>query len=239
MAPGNRARLGIICPAPTVMPEAEFPPLLPRGVSMCTTRIPLPEATREGLRASADHAFQAAQLLVQARVDVLGFLCTTGTLVLGPAYDGRFAEEMEQQTGTKTVTAAAAVVAALAHLGARKLVVATPYSQELNAMEREFLEYHGLELLAMEGMGLTNPDQIREVSPNAAYHFSRELWRPDADALFFSCTGVPTFQFIASLEQDIRKPVISSNQAALWGMLRAVGVNAPIAELGELFSTPQ
>jgi len=236
VASGFRARLGIICPAPTIMPEAEFPPVLPNGVSMCTTRIPLLEATRQGLLTTVDHAYQAAQLLVQARVDILGFLCTVGTLVLGPSFDAEFSAKMQEQTGIKTLTTAASVVAALTELRAKRIVVATPYVQELNVLERSFLEFYGIEVVAMEGMGLTDPDQIREVSPEAAYRFSRKLWRPDADALFFSCTGVPTFQIIGMLEQDIGRPVVTSNQATLWCMLKHVGVKARIPGLGLLFS---
>jgi maleate isomerase len=236
VASGFRARLGIICPAPTVAPEAEFPRVLPDGVSLCATRIPLLAATKQGLLDSLQHAYQAGALLAQARVDVIGFLCTTATLARGAEFDRQFAEQMQRQTGIRTVTTAAAAAAALSHLEARRVVVATPYAAELNAMEKEFLEHEGFEVAAIEGLGVTDPDSIRELTADAAYRLCRKLWRPQADALFFSCTGVPTFGMIRMLEEDIGKPVITSNQASLWHMLRSAGVNAAIGGLGRLLA---
>jgi maleate isomerase len=156
--------------------------------------------------------------------------------VRGNTFDDEFAAEMQKQTGIATVTTAASAVQALAYLGAKKVVVATPYTNDLNEIERAFLNYQGFEVITIKGMGLTDPDQIRETTAGAVYRFSRELWAPEADALFFSCTGVPTFEVIELLEKDIGSPVISSNQATLWHMLRTAGVSTPIAGLGRLFA---
>ena len=71
---GYRAKLGIIIPAPGLVIEPEFFSVIPRGVTICTTRIPLTRTTPEGLMEMLDHAREAGKLLSQAHVDVLGLL---------------------------------------------------------------------------------------------------------------------------------------------------------------------
>jgi maleate isomerase len=59
---------------------------------------------------------------------------------------------------------------------------------------------------------------------------------PEAEAVFLSGTGMPTVAVLDMLEQDLRKPVISSNSAMMWLALRACGVNQPVAGYGRLLT---
>ncbi len=237
---GRRVRLGIICPAPATAPEPELSSALPPGVSLHATRVSLASATAAELVRAADQALEAAGLLAQARVDVIGFLCTAASVVKGGAFDRRLAADIEGRTGIPAVTTAGAVVAACRHLGVRRLVVATPYAAAIDELEAAFLEEHGLAVVAIRGMGLTDPDRIRAVTPGEVYRFCRELWRAGdggarrAEGLFFSCTGVETFPVLQALEEDIGRPVVSSNQASLWALLRAAGVPARLPGRGRL-----
>jgi maleate isomerase len=45
-----------------------------------------------------------------------------------------------------------------------------------------------------------------------------------------------TFEVIDRLEYDLQKPVITSNQATIWNMLRMAGVNDRIEGYGQLLS---
>ena len=53
--------------------------------------------------------------------------------------------------------------------------------------------------------------------------------------MFISCTGLHVDSIIDSLEQELGKPVLTSNQCGLWGSLRAIGVKDFIPGLGQLF----
>jgi maleate isomerase len=46
------------------------------------------------------------------------------------------------------------------------------------------------------------------------------------EALFISCTNLPTYDVIAQLEAELRIPVISANQVTMWAALRRVGTRA-------------
>jgi maleate isomerase len=47
-----------------------------------------------------------------------------------------------------------------------------------------------------------------------------------ADALFISCTNLPTYDVIPQLEAELRIPVISANQVTMWAALRRLGTRA-------------
>jgi maleate cis-trans isomerase len=48
--------------------------------------------------------------------------------------------------------------------------------------------------------------------------------------------GITTIDIIEMLEHDLKKPVISSNQATMWQLLRMVQINEPIHGFGRLLT---
>ncbi|MFK4273932.1 aspartate racemase/maleate isomerase family protein, partial [Streptomyces milbemycinicus] len=46
------------------------------------------------------------------------------------------------------------------------------------------------------------------------------------DALFISCTNLPTYDVIPQLEAELRMPVLSANQVTMWAALKAIGAQA-------------
>jgi len=49
---------------------------------------------------------------------------------------------------------------------------------------------------------------------------------PAAEAIFVSCTNLPTYDLIATLETELGKPVLTANQVTMWSALRHAGVSA-------------
>lgn len=52
---------------------------------------------------------------------------------------------------------------------------------------------------------------------------AQEIDHPEAEAIFFSCTNLRTFDIIEELEAQLGKPVLSANQVTIWSMLRLAG----------------
>jgi maleate isomerase len=233
---GWRARLGLIKPSRGWTPEHEWPRMLPRGVSYLVTRMPLKATTPEELLRMGEHAIEAAQLLASATVDLLCYGCTVESILQGIDYDKRLTEEIRQATGIPAKTMAGAVIEALTELKARKLAIVTPYIEELNRLEKRFMESIGFEVIYEKGLGISDTTAIGEVSLSTVYRLGREALAkaPDADALFLSCGNMRTIEVLSALERDTGKPAISSNQALVWAALRAAGVNEPVYGFGSL-----
>jgi len=51
-----------------------------------------------------------------------------------------------------------------------------------------------------------------------------------------SGTGMPSLPVLAMLEQDLRKPVISSASAMMWQALRLAGIKQPVPGYGRLLT---
>jgi len=62
-----------------------------------------------------------------------------------------------------------------------------------------------------------------------------EVDRPQAQAIFVSCSSFPTLGIIESMERKLGKPIVASNQASMWKMLRLVGDKRAVPGAGRLF----
>jgi len=234
---GWRLRVGLIVPSSNTTMEYEFWRLVPEGVSVHVARVRLVDVVLGELRRLKDLAVEAAVDLTTAGVDVIVFGCTSGSLIGGIEWEERLREGIEVKTGVKTVTTAQAVVKALKHLNVRKLSVATPYVDEVNELERRFLEENGFKVLKMKGLGIVKNVEIGKQPPQTALKLAEEVYTPEAEAIFISCTNFRTIEVIKTLEEKLKIPVISSNTASLWAALRVKGLKDRIEGYGKLLET--
>jgi maleate isomerase len=232
---GWRGRLGLIVPSSNTVNESEFANHLPRGVSLHTGRISLETPTPETLSAMADGVGEVGELLGTADVDVAAYGCTTGSLVEGPGYETEIERRLSDAVGAPSVATAASIKHAFRALDVESLAIATPYVEELNERERSFLADAGYEIVDFDGLGIETGLEIGRLRPDDAYRQARSLDHENADAIFVSCTNYRTFEMIDTLEADVGKPVITSNQATLWDALREIGVDYSGLPLGTLF----
>ena len=224
---GWRARIGLIVPSSNTTMEAEFWTYAPEGVSIHTSRMPLRKVTEEELIQMAKEVERCAELLAHAKVNVIVYGCTTGSLIKGKGYDKEIEERISKATGIPAISTARAVLDALNEKKVSKVAVATPYIEEVNQKEESFLIENGFEVCGIKGLGIEENSEIGKQPASVAYNLGKEVIRahPEAEALFISCTNFRTFGIIAFLSQDIGRPVITSNQASLWSALQKCGVS--------------
>lgn len=237
---GSRGKIGLIVPPTNTVNEPEWGLLIPDSLTFHTVRMPIhPHAADEAARNALVHdiAEKAAEL-TPAEVDVVAYACTAGSMIhplqFLPDAVGRIA-------GVPVVTTATAIVKALRSLGARRIAVATPYHDALNAHEAEFLSAAGLEVCAIKGLGIgaNGPSDyplIARTPIDLVYRHARSVYVDGIDALVISCTDLPTLHLIERLEDELGVPVVTSNQATLWDALRTIGITTPVATGGKLLS---
>lgn len=231
---GWRARLGLIVPSSNTTNEPEFYRHLPDGVSLHTARMRLSDANAEELETMADDIERCGELLATADVDVVAYGCTTGSLVKGPGYDEDIEARLSDTVDAPAVATAAAVKRAFDALDLERIAIATPYIDDLNDREADFLEAAGYEVAGIDGLNIEPNLEIGAQLPEVAYREARAIDSLDAEGVFVSCTNYRTFEVIERLEEDLGKPVVTSNQATLWNALRRAGVEAELP-LGTLF----
>jgi len=128
------------------------------------------------------------------------------------------------------------VIRALNAVGAKRIVIATPYLDEINQRESEYMSARGFEIVAIEGLNLEKDSDMVRVKPEFIKDFAISLDRDDADAIFISCGALRALDVIDEIEATIGKPVICSNQAMIWDTLRLAGINDHFHGYGQLLA---
>ena len=232
---GWRFRLGMIVPSVNTEAEPQIGAMLPDGVTLHTTRLKMVEGPPETLLSFTDKIEEGASVLADAGVDRILFHCTAVT-THDPDMARRIRERIVQATGLPVSVTGEAVAAALGALGARKVVMVTPYLREVNEREAAFLRHHGVTVLGHHAQGLTYAREFRAIEPYGWYRMAIERKHAEADAYFLSCAQIRVAEIIEALEHDLGRPVVTSNQAALWHALRQGGIGDQFAGFGQLFA---
>jgi maleate isomerase len=109
------------------------------------------------------------------------------------------------------------VVEALNALGIGKLVIISPYQD--NDVIVAYLQSCGFTVVHDVALRLPGHNSSG-ATPELWVRTTLDHARDDADGYFLSCTNTTQIEAIEELEAALGKPVVSSNQAVLWGAVK-------------------
>jgi maleate isomerase len=231
-------RLGFLVPPGNPTTEPEMMRLAPPGVTVHFTRMVAQgeagshQGQEERNRSQIAHLDENVALIAMVKPDVIVMAHTASSYTLGQAGEAALVERLQRASGIPFITAFGSVLKALAHLGARRIALATPYGEEATQRSKAHLELHGIEVVSTGR--LDNVKNIYEETPERAYALARRVDVPAAQAVFMSGVGMPTIGVLERLEQDLGKPALSSASAMMWNALQVAGAHASIAGYGRL-----
>lgn len=234
----ERARIGLLGLATDLNSEADLRRMLPAGVGLYSNRVRhMNPMSLEALRRVAEDLPRAGRdLLPGLELDVVVYGCTSGTIAMGEAETlALIARARPSRHQTTPVTAS---LAALAHLGARRVSILTPYRSEVNRALGEYYASRGLDVLNVAGLEMDDDYAMTALSPEFIVSAGLQAMAPDADALFISCTALRSSLAVERLEAALERPVVTSNQAIVWHALQLAGESATSAP-GRLFRIPK
>jgi maleate isomerase len=228
------ARIGMIYPAGGVR-EDEFVKLVPRDVAVHVTRVDFGRATLEDNRGMFRKLVEPARLLSRAKVDLIHFNCTTGSLIGGRGYDKRIIRKIEKASGTPALTTTTAVILALQRFNIQKVALIAPYPKEIIVLEKRFLRDSGVEV-TLTGYRSTPDPLIQGTTPSSIWtKLAIDTVRNrQVDGIFISCAGIKIVDQINEIEEATRLPAVTSNQAAAWACLRKLGIRKRSKRFGRL-----
>ncbi len=232
---GDGRRLGMIVLSTDETLEYEARQVVQqRAVNLMHSRIEShPTVTPESLKAMQILMPASARLLPQG-LDAIAYGCTSASVLIGP--DQVAAEIRTVQPDVPVTNPISAVVAALEALGIRRIGLVTPYTAQVAAPMRAYLESRGVETLHEISFGEADDRKVARISQRATLAAMLEAGRADGvEAVFASCTNLGAFEVIDEAESALGKPVISSNLALIWHLLKSAGIAAPGWGPGRLF----
>ena len=213
--------------------------MAPPGVTVHTSRMPfLPDRYEKPLDEMERHVARVLEEAASAEPDVIAYGCTASSAKGDP---DEYKSRLETEGGTPTETAAGALLSALAALGARRIVLVTPYAPEENAHEAEYFTENGIDVLADDSV-IVDEGQYRmrymsRVPTDPLVERAVALANAhEPDAVVLACCDMPTLEAIPLIEAATGRPAISSAQALFWASSRRAGMNEPTPGRGRLLA---
>ena len=232
---GDTLRLGIIVPSGNVIAEPQIRAMLPTGVSPLFTRLALRGTTEAELLAMMDGVEAAAGLLADARVDAIVFHCTAVT-TYSPSSGAAIRERITAATGIPGLVTSDALMAALDMLELKRIVLLSPYTLPTHRREIAFVEQLGVEVVSNASLELATNEDMARIQPETLEKWVCANRDARADGYFVSCTALRTAETIASLEMQLARPVLTSNQLMVWHVLRMTNLGPASSSWGRLMT---
>ena len=214
---------GVLIPSTNTTVETELA-RLPSGYQAHFARLMTSTPGRPFAPSRDDDIDYQARLLGTAKVEMVILIQTSASL-FADHYDETTTRRMSAAAGgVPAITSAQAMGRSLRALGARRIGLVSPYSDEVDARARRyFSEKHGLEIAVLEGFAATDSYAIGQLGPENARDAFARIDRPEIDAFAVPGANFPAMASIAAWEREFNKPVVSSTQASVWAMARQLG----------------
>jgi maleate isomerase len=234
----HRAAIGVIVLATDQTIEHEYRKIFQiDGVAVYQSRIANAAEINPTTLAAMEAGMTGAAEVIRPgpSLDVIGYGCTSGTVVIGE--ENVFRRVHEAWPQAKVTTPITGAIAGFKAMGVKRIALLTPYIDTVNRMFRKFVQDRGIEVPVMGSFNHENDNDVARISQESLRNAALELGRhPAVDAVFVSCTSIRLAETAKALETELGKPMTSSNHAMAWHMLRLAGIDEPMPQWGKLFT---
>jgi arylmalonate decarboxylase len=238
LARANEPALGLIFPPLDYPIPPDAKRLYPSGVEFLGDGVGLPGGmTVEGYEEAIPRVVPVAQALAKRGAKVISVFGSSITFYKGAKFNEELTSRVTKATGLPATTQSNGLIDGLKTVNAKRVAVATAYTDIVTGRLKVFLEEHGFEVTFAKGLGFERiPDgaATQEILFNLgaeSYSNSRK-----ADALVVSCGALRTLDLIVPLENRIKVPVISSTPHGLMNGVRMLGVSPRVQGFGMAFA---
>src|SRR5262249_17255216 len=163
-----------------------------------------PQGLASSYQRMADGIATASMLLATSEVDVIAFGCTSCTYFVSPE---KVRESMRENAGCFPVLTADAVLDALRAMELKRIALVGPRTELVTKRESEFLTGAGFDITDARCLGLGAVEEERRaigrVPAETVYRLALSADSPQAEAVFVSCTQLPTAGVIEQLERTL------------------------------------
>jgi maleate isomerase len=235
------ARIGVLVPAADSTVEADFQRFLPKEVTFHTNRLPQTYNSETGrpdlLELMCEAAPAAALQLALVSPKLLVFACSSASFFKGARWPQELADKLEAAAGIPTVTTAGALIEAINILGATNLFIVSPYPDEMNRRIQEFLVAHDKEIKTVARITCEFSRDLTKITPSAirdAVGTNRSKLA-GCDAIVIPGTALRAMEIANSIEETFGLPVVTSNSAKVWTILKRLEMDPGSVRAGRLF----
>ncbi len=236
---GWRARIGHVAPSRGDTLVYEFYKMLPEGFMILNTTGTVRQLVDSDFEKQLQRIEEAVQDLVDNHCDSIIFSGSPLFTRLRFGSERELGERLTEKFGVPIAAGLTAEVEALRAMDIRRVVVGTPYEEEINQRLKRYLEASGFEVLQIAGYGVRQNAQLTDMPVHAAYKLTKRLHAKgrDADGIFVPCPRWPTIRDVDLLENEIGKPVVTSSLACIWYALKLIDIKVSVSGYGRLMAS--
>lgn len=234
---------GTITPAgPDRLPMPQPQPLLPPTIRRVSSSIEIADYTVECVNeAIRDRYWPCVEELMKQGAQSITLAGFPIASQLGRPRVLELQEETVKRTGVIADSQAEATIAAMRHLGVRRIAIASRWSKQLNEAFVAYLEHADIEVLAITSVGQWAKQAFSmsiEEGVKLAFQLGREAMRqaPSAEALLLAGGAWRSLAAVPILEEDFGIPVITNPIAPVWRLI-AAGIAPPVDGWGRLLAS--
>lgn len=178
---------------------------------------------------------EGARRLAGLGVQAAMWACTSGSFVFGWEGARAQAATVAEAVGVPASSTSFAFVAALRHIGARRVAVVATYPRDVAARFEALLVEAGATVSRLTPLEIPTAAEAGELHPEQVVAAVRDGDHPSAEVLLVPDTALHTASYLPDLESAVGKPVITANQVTFWCGLGLAGILRPQDRLGALF----
>jgi maleate isomerase len=230
-----RARIGFIIPSSNRMVEPQMSRYSPQGVQPHFVRLRMTNQHKRPLPELMPRILDAVEHLMDSKCDIVVFQCTGTSMSGGVDMDKFVVGEIAKTAKRPAISTASAVNAALGALNAKRLVFISETKPKGHDDKLKYMREAGYDIVADRAAALEGTDTYCTTPPRFWYDMALALRDDRAESYFLSCANIHAIDVIEDLEKALQRPVVTSNQAALWCALRTLGLPDLVPGLGSLF----
>ena len=113
----------------------------------------------------------------------------------------------------------------------------TPYTADVTRSVEDNFSKSGIAVSVVGSFYENNDLKVGKITEKSILKATISVGQdPRCEAVFISCTSLRSAKVIAKAEAQLGKPVISSNYALAWHLLRLAGIHDKAPEAGTLFT---
>jgi arylmalonate decarboxylase len=230
--------LGLIFPPLNYPIPPDAKRLYPSGVRFLGNGVGLPGGmTLESYEEAIPRAVPAAEALAKQGAKAISVFGSSLTFYKGAKFNDELTKQVTKATGVPATTQSNGLLDGLKVANAKRVAVATAYTDTVTERLKVFLEENGFQVTIAKGLGYERipegaaTDQILFKLGTETYSNSK-----NADALVISCGALRTLDLIVPLEKEIKVPVVSSTPHGLMNGVRLLGVSPRAQGFGTVLS---
>jgi arylmalonate decarboxylase len=228
--------MGMIFPPANYPVPPEAKQLYPSGVTFLAEGLAFNGMTIESYDEAVPRIVPAALKLKDRGATAISIMGTSLTFYKGAAFNQELIDCVHKATGLPATSMSSGIVDGLKVAGAKRVSVATAYTDVVNATLERFLTESGFEVVKIKGLNLiraTNAVTQEQLFDFCAGTFAETA---KADALLVSCGGLKTIDLLVPLENKCKVPVVSSTPHALMNAVRLTGISPRAMGFGSVLA---